>query len=61
MASSKVYVFDTSRGAGIPGLPHEVTEAEAEALGLLSVLQEAIQNGSYKVKAEPKPAKKEKE
>lgn len=59
--ADKIFIFDKSRGAGIPGLPHEVTEAEAEALGLLSVLREAIQNGSYKAKAEPKPAKKEKE
>ena len=59
--ADKIYIFDTSRGAGIPGLPHTVTEAEAEALGVLSVLQAAIQNGSYKVKAEPKPAKREKE
>lgn len=59
--ADKVYIYDTSRGAGVPGLPHVVTEAEAEALGLLSVLKEAVKNGSYKLKAEPKPAKKEKE
>lgn len=60
---SKIYVFDTSRGAGIPGLPHVITEAEAKELGMEKVLQEAIANGSYKPKAEPKPkpAAKEKE
>ena len=52
---SKVYIFDTSRGAGIPGLPHEVSEAEAKALGMFEVLQDAIENGAYKLKAEPKP------
>jgi hypothetical protein len=61
--SEKIYIFDTSRGAGVPGLPHVVTEAEAKALGLAEVLQAAIANGSYTVKAEPKPkpAAKEKE
>ena len=53
--SEKIYIFDTSRGAGIPGLPHEISEAEAKALGVFEVLQEAISNGSYKPKAEPKP------
>ncbi len=45
-----VYVFDISQGAGIPGLPHEITEAEAAELGVLDLLQEAIKNGSYAVK-----------
>lgn len=50
-----IYIYDTSRGAGIPGLPHEVTESEAERLGLKQVFQDAVKNGSYKAKAEPKP------
>ena len=53
--ADKTFIFDTSRGAGVPGLPHIVTEAEAEALGMKQVLQEAVKNGSYKAKAEPKP------
>lgn len=38
------YVGD---GAGIPGLPHIVTTAEAAELGETDVLQAAIQNGDY--------------
>ena len=52
---SKIYVFELARGSGVPGLPHEVSEAEAKELGLEKVLQAAIENGSYKLKAEPKP------
>ena len=60
---SKTYIFDTSRGAGVPGLPHEISEDEAKALGVDELLKEAVKNGSYKAKAEPKPkaAPKEKE
>lgn len=35
-------------GLGIPGLPHDVTEEEARALGVLDVLQAALKNGSYR-------------
>ena len=45
-----VYIFDVSRGAGVPGLPHEITEAQASALGVLDILIAAIANGSYTVK-----------
>lgn len=45
-----VYVYDDARGAGIPGLPHAVTEAEAAALGVLDLLKQAIENGAYAVK-----------
>ena len=41
-----VYRF-CGNGQGIPGLPHEVTAAQAKELGLLEVLQAAIQNGNY--------------
>lgn len=51
--AEKIYVFDTSRGAGVPGLPHEVTEEQAQALGLADVLKAAIANGSYKLKNQP--------
>ena len=40
-------------GTGIPGLPHEVTAAEAEELGLLDVLQAAIENGNYQPVKQP--------
>lgn len=43
-------------GQGIPGLPHEVTTAQAKELGLLDVLKAAIKNGNYK-QAKPSPAK----
>lgn len=45
-----VYVFDTTKGAGVPGLPHEITEAQAAALGVSEILLTAIANGSYTVK-----------
>lgn len=38
------------KGAGVPGLPHEVTYAQAKALGVLDILEEAIKNGNYKAK-----------
>lgn len=39
------YVGD---GLGVPGLPHEISDREAEKLGVSEVLREAIENGSYK-------------
>ena len=45
-----VYIFDTTRGAGVPGLPHEITEAQASEQGVLEILIAAIANGSYTVK-----------
>lgn len=38
------YVGD---GLGVPGLPHEISDEEAEALGVAPVLNEAVLNGSY--------------
>jgi hypothetical protein len=38
-------------GMGIAGLPHQVTWKQAEEIGLLSELEAAIQNGSYKPQA----------
>lgn len=43
-------------GAGIPGLPHTVTEEEAAALGLQDLLQAAIANGSYTASPAPSAA-----
>jgi hypothetical protein len=46
--SEKIYIFDMTRGDGVPGLPHEVTEAQAQALGLLHEFKEAVDHGLYK-------------
>jgi hypothetical protein len=40
-------------GLGIPGLPHDVTEEEARALGVWDVLQAALKNGSYREISNP--------
>jgi len=34
-------------GAGVPGLPHEISDEEAEALGVTELLKAALENGSY--------------
>ena len=45
------YVYN-DEGAGIAGLPHEITKEEAAALGVSSILDAAIKRGAYrKVKA----------
>jgi len=49
---TSLYCF-CGEGTGIPGLPHEVTAAEAEELGLLDVLQAAIENGNYQPVKQP--------
>lgn len=38
------YVGD---GVGVPGLPHEISDDEAEKLGVKDLLDEAIANGSF--------------
>jgi hypothetical protein len=38
------YVGD---GVGVPGLPHEISDEEAEQLGVVELLKAAIENGSY--------------
>jgi hypothetical protein len=43
-------------GAGVPGLPHEISDEEAQAQGLSDLLMAAIANGSY-VEAPPRFAK----
>ena len=43
----KKYKF-VGEGAGVPGLPHEITEEEAEALGLSELLEAAVENGNYR-------------
>lgn len=42
-------------GAGVPGLPHEITDEEAKALGVDGLLKEAVNNGSY-VEVDPSPS-----
>lgn len=57
------YIYDTSKGAGVPGLPHTITDEEAKELGLTELLKEAIENGAYKpaptAKSAPTPKAKE--
>lgn len=46
-------------GAGVPGLPHEVSDVEAAELGVENILKDAIENGSYvavDVKKESRPS-----
>ena len=47
MKDSAVYIY-VGEGLGVPGLPHRITPAEAEALGCDDLLKAAIENGSYK-------------
>lgn len=55
------YIFDPKKGDGVPGLPHEVTMKEAEALGMADLLKSAIENGVYVEIVKPPKVKKEKE
>jgi hypothetical protein len=53
------YVFVGS-GAGVPGLPHELTDEEAREPGVKEILRGALKAGTYKeVKPEKKTSKKE--
>jgi len=45
-------------GAGVPGLPHEITDEQAKARGVEDLLKAAVENGNY---AEVKPGKAGKE
>lgn len=45
------YIY-IGKGIGVPGLPHEISDEEARAQGLESLLVDALANGSY----EPVPA-----
>lgn len=42
-------------GAGVPGLPHEITDEDAKAQGIEELLRQAIENGSY-VEAQGQPS-----
>jgi len=41
-------------GVGIPGLPHEITKAQAKDAGVLEILEAAIANKSYVLAKERK-------
>lgn len=56
----ETYIFDLTRGDGIPGLPHTVTLDEAKALGMEDTLRAAIESGLYK-KVKPPKVQTEKE
>lgn len=52
------YVF-VGEGMGIPGLPHEISDKEANELGVADLLQEAVENGNYKaIVQKPERAKR---
>ena len=55
MAKEKVFVF-IGEGAGIPGLPHEVTRKEAEIRKAEDILDAALKRGVY---VEKKSVKKQ--
>lgn len=42
-------------GMGVPGLPHLVSDDEAAELGVLHILNEAVENGSYVETPPPAP------
>ena len=42
----QVYIF-CGDGLGVPGLPHVLTGAEAEQLGLAELLQAALVTGTH--------------
>lgn len=43
-------------GLGVPGLPHEITDEDAAALGVNEILKAAVVNGNY-VEVDPPAAK----
>jgi hypothetical protein len=40
-------------GMGVPGLPHEVSDDEAAEMGVLHILNAAIENGNYELTPTP--------
>ena len=46
MSKSAIYKF-AGDGAGVPGLPHEVTKEQAEQLDVGKILARAIDDGVY--------------
>ena len=53
MTKTYKYVGD---GAGVPGLPHVVTEDEAKMLGVEELLKQAVAVGVYQEVKPMKPA-----
>lgn len=53
---SYIYVGD---GAGVPGLPHEISEREAKNLGLLELLRQAVRLGQYAERTAAEPRESE--
>ena len=53
MTKTYKYVGD---GAGVPGLPHVVTEDEAKMLGVDELLKQAVSVGVYQEVKPMKPA-----
>jgi len=53
--TNQQYKF-AGEGLGVPGLPHTISTAEAAALGVLDVLLEAIDNGTYQLIEQPTEA-----
>lgn len=41
-------------GMGVPGLPHEISDEEAEQMGVTELLKAALDNGSYEAVSEQK-------
>ena len=56
----KTYIYKGNE-AGVPGLPHEVTDEEARALGVEDTLKAAIKSGVYVEKTAPKSKAERKE
>jgi hypothetical protein len=44
-------------GAGVPGLPHELTDREALALGVEALLAQALELGTYEEVKEAIPSR----
>lgn len=48
MAAEKYYIYSGPPGSGLEGVPHWITESEAERLGVLETLAEAVKNETMK-------------
>ena len=42
-------------GAGVPGLPHVISEDEAREAGLIEQVLEAVRAGTYRMEPNPPP------
>ncbi len=48
-------------GQGVPGLPHEISEEEAENLGVVELLADALDAGTFEEIRKPAAKKKAQE